>query len=800
MDLRFALRMLRKQPVFCLAAVLTLALGIGANSAIFSVFDAVILRPLPYRDPGRLVLVWQKRPDGRENGVSGTNYLEWVKQATSFECLEGAIFQFANVSTGGESIQVRGARVSANFISTLGVQPLLGRGFAADDAKPGSPRVVLISYNLWQTLLGGERKVVGLSIQWNGDPYTLIGVLPPGFDFVGAGVETWTPLIFQSQAELRSNKMAVLGRLKASVTATQSDREMQLIAKRLEDQFPEDNKGWSAMVTPLEDLLVGKVRAVLTALMVSVGLVLLVACANVSNLLLARSETRQKEIGIRSILGAGRAHLLRLLLTEAMLLSAVGGLAGLALAWGGLHLLVKLASGELPRIEGVGVDARVVGLTFLLTLVTTLVFGLLPARQLRTEDLQLVLRESGRGATRGRSGRKVRDLLVIFEIALSLMLAIGATLMARSLLWLEREDRGFQTQHLLSFQMSMTGPEFQSPPQKAAYFERIIEKLKSIPGVQTVGAITNPPIEGFRQIGLYFTPEGAANLNASNRPSAACNLINPDYFQASGIPIVRGRAFTMHDQEDSPYVAIISSALARRFFAGQNPIGRSLLMTSPGRGETEISRQIVGVAGDVRYLTRRTDDSIEIYLPYAQTTWPTVYVFVRTIGDPAHLAPAVRAALHTSGFRQPVSNVQTMDQWIDALNGGPRLNTWLAAIFAGIALALAAVGIYGVASYSVLLRTTEIGVRIAVGATPSDVLRLILGHALALAFTGIALGLAGYFALARVIRGLLYGTSPNDLSTVIATACLLGLIAVLACYLPARRATRCDPVTALRAE
>lgn len=797
--MRFTLRSLAKQPAFCLTAILTLALGIGANTAIFSVFDAVILRPWPYRDPGRLVMVWQTRPDGRINGVAGINYLEWIKQTSSFEGLEGLISQFCNVGARNDSVQASGARVSAGFFATLGIQPVLGRGFSQADDRPGAPPVALVNYGLWQSQLGSDRSVLGRPIHLNGDPYTLIGVLPPDFDFLGQGILVWTPLIFKSQAELSSNKMAVLGRMKSSVSLEQANREMQVVSKRLDSRFPE-YKGWSAKVNPLQDLVEGQIRPALTALLVGVGLVLLIACTNVSNLLLARSEARYKEVAIRTALGANRGRLIRQLLMETMILALAGSVAGLALAWGGLRLLVVIAAGQLPRIEGVGLDARVLVFTLAVTVITGLLFGLLPAHQLLSGDLQGALRESGRGSINTRGGRRARNLLVVSEIALSLMLAAGAMLMARSVLWLESQNRGFSPDRLLSFCVSFAGPEAQSPSKRAEYFERMLERISQVPGAKAVGAITNPPVEGYRQIGLYFTPSGSGPVDSSTRPSAGINLINPAYFKASGVPIVRGREFDGRDRENAPPVAIISSALARRFFPRQNPIGQTLLMPSPGRGETEITREIVGVAGDIRYLTRRADDSIEIYLPYAQTTWPTVYVLVRTGGDPGSLAPAVRDALRQSPWRQPISNVRSMEEWIGTLNGKARLNSLLAGIFAAIALTLAAVGIYGVISYSVAQRTKEIGIRIAMGASPDDILRWIVRQAILLAAAGVAIGLAGHFALSRVMRSLLYGTSPNDVSSWLGAAGILGVIAVVASYIPARRAMRSDPVLALRAE
>jgi putative ABC transport system permease protein len=800
MDVRIAFRTLAKQPAFCVAAILTLALGIGANTAIFSVFYAVILRPIPYPDPDRLVLVWQKRPDGRQNGVAGINYLEWVSQTKSFERLEGFIPQFYNVGAGDNTIQTQGARVAPGFLSTLGAQPVVGRGFTLEDAKIGAPPVAVVNFGLWQSLLGSDPKRLGQRLELNGAPYTLIGVLPKGFDFMGQPMDVWTPLKFERPTELRANKMAVLGRMKPSVGLEQVDRELQVVSKRLESLFPEDNKGWGAMVEPLQSSVSGRLRPALTALMVGVGLVLLIACTNVSNLLLARSEARCKEAAIRAALGATRFKLTRQLLMETMILTVAGSLAGLGLAWCGLRLMATIAAGQLPRVEGATLDGRVLAFTFAVTVITGLLFALLPARQLLGRDLQKSLRESGRGAINSRSGHNVRNMLMISEIALSLMLAIGAILMARSVLWLQNESRGFSPQHLLSFRVSFANPDLNSPTQKAAYFNRMLERVAQVPGVSSVGATPNPPLEGFRQIGLYFTPQGSGPLDSTNRPSASYNMINPDYFKATGVPILRGRRFDGRDQEDAPQVAIISSALARRYFAGQNPIGRTLLMANPGKGEADITREIVGMAGDVRYLTRRPEDSEEIYVPYGQTTWPTVYVFVRTERDPSGLAPAVRAALQGPPWRQPISSVQTAEEWIDTLNGKARLNSILAAAFAGIALALAAVGIYGVISYSVIQRNKEIGIRMALGASPDDILRWIVRQAMLLTAIGVGIGLAGHFALSRVMRSLLYGTSPSDTSSWLGAAAILALTAAAASYIPARRAMRGDPVKALRAE
>jgi len=799
MDLRITLRTLAKQPSFCLTAILTLALGIGANTAIFSVFNAVILRPWPYRDPGRLVMVWQTRPDGRINGVAGQDYSEWIKQAGSFERLEGLIPQFYNVGGREDTVQATGARVSPGFFDALGVQPALGRGFAKDDDQPGTPRVAIVNYSVWQSVFASDRSVLGKPIELNGEQYILIGVMPKDFDFVGQGMLVWTPLIFKSSGEFQSNKMAVLGRLKPAVTLKQANREMQVVAKRLEPMFPKTNTGWSAAVNALDEIIEGPVRPALTALMVGVGLVLLIACTNVSNLLLARSDVRYKEVAVRSALGANRGRLMRQLLTETMLLACAGSLAGVALAWAGLRVLARIAAGQLPRVEDVGLDARVLLFTLGVTVATGLLFGLLPAHKLLGGDLQAALRESGRGSIHTRGGSKARNVLVVSEIALSLMLAIGATLMARSVFWLENENRGFIPQHLLTFRVSFAGKEARDPSQMAAYFDRMLARLKQVPGVKAVGAITNPPVEGYKQIGLYFVPQGSGPIDPVTRISAGIDLINPSYFKATGVPILRGREFGEHDQENAAPVAIISNALARRYFPGQNPVGKTLQVGSPGRAG-DYTREIVGVAGDVRYLTRRAEDSIEIYMPFVQTTWPTVYVFVRTDGDAGRLAGAVRSALNQSGWRQPVSNLRTVEDWISYVNGKARLNSLLAAVFAAIALALAAIGIYGVISYSVVQRNKEIGIRMALGATPKQIRSWIVRQAVMLAAAGVAIGLAGHFALSRVLRSLLFGVSPNDVVTWLGAAAMLGVIAVAASYIPARRAMRSDPLAALRQE
>jgi len=798
MDLRFALRSFLKQPVFCLTAILTLALGIGANTAIFSVFNGIILRPFPYRDSDRVVMVWQKRPAGQMTSVAGVYYREWVKQATSFEGLGAFIPRTYNVGSGESISQTYGARISANFFSTLGVQPALGRDFVPNEDKPGSEHVAIVTYGLWQSQFGKDPNLLGHPILLNGEPFTLIGVLPQNFEFNMQDMQVWTPLVFETPTEANANKMAVFGKLKRGVSLEQANREMGVISNRLQAMFPED-KGWSADVYALSDMLGTNVRPALTALLVAVGLLLLIACANVANLLLARSDARSREVAIRSALGASRPRLIRQLITETMLLAIAGSLAGLALAYGGLKLLTTVAAGSLPRMAGVGLDARVLVFTALVTIATGVLFGLLPAHQLLGGDLQLALRETGRGSNNAAGGRRSRGILVVSEIALSVMLVIGATLMIQSLLWLQSGNRGYSPEHQLSFRVSLADPELSTRAKLSAYYQRMLDRVKSVPGVEAVAATNNLPVDGYRQVGMYFHVTSAPP-EAGEPPSAGIGMINAGYFHALGIPIVRGREYSEKDcGPDSAPVAIISSAIARQFFPGRDPVGEKLTLGGARRGD-QVALEIVGVAGDVGYLTKKPSDSEEIYVPYGQRTWPTVYVMVKTAGDPAGAVASIRGALRQSGWHQPITEVETMQQRFDKVNGKVRINSLLAGVFAMVALVLAAVGIYGVISYTVVQRSKEIGIRMALGASRVDIVRWIAGQGMILAAIGVAIGLAGQVALMRVARSLLYGTSANYIYAWIGAAVTLGLVAVLASYVPARRASRSDPAHALRAE
>ncbi len=737
-DLQYALRSLARQPGFCVSAVLTLALGIGVNTTMFSVFDAVVLHPLPYRDSNRLVLIWQKPPSGKEAAVAAVNYLEWGKQTKSFERLLGMRNLFFSYRGRGESHQLLGAEVSRGFFAALGLPPVLGREFLSGEEASDHNHVAVLSYGLWRREFAGDAGALGAAIQMNGASYTVIGVAAPNFDESLAlkGIDVWTPLYFDRDSAMRSNILAVFGRLRPAATIQEADQEMQMVARRLESEFPDIDRGWSAMVTPLQDYGVGRLRSTVAALLAAVGMVLLIACVNVANLLLARAEVRYKEIAIRAALGASRGRLIRQLLTETMLLALAGGMGGIAIAYFGVHLLIALKGVSLPGLQHASLNGNVLAFTCAVTVLTGILFGLLPARQLLGGDLNQAVRESGRSSINTRRGNGSRHALVISETALSLVLLTGALLMARSLLWLQKENRGFAPDHVLSFRVSVPRSDFPDASSMARYYRAVMERLAALPGVTGAGMSTNLPLDGFLLTGQHFSLPGSVAA-PSARPAAACDLIDSSYFKTLGIPLLQGRAFDDHDRDGAPLVAIVSNSLARRFFPGQNPIGHKIMVASLGKTAIE-AREIKGVAGDIRYLTRGAEDSLEIYLPYAQTTWPNIYVMLRTTRDPNSLAPSVRAALRDPGLnRQSMADLQSMEDRIAALNDKPRLNSFLAGIFAAIAVLLAAVGVYGVVSYSASQRAQEIGIRIALGATPRDIVRWILGQALKLTSAGL---------------------------------------------------------------
>jgi predicted permease len=809
-DARYALRMLWKSPGFALIAIVALALGIGANTAIFSVVNGVLLRPLPFPDSEQLMMVFERRPrQNREAGpVTPADFIDWQNQNQVFASMaaySGTAFNLTE--TGAEPEQIIGQFVTSGFFQTLGVQAAIGRVLSPDADRPGGDhRAVVLSHKFWQRHFGGDGRIVGRTITLNDEIFTVVGVMPPAFSYPDADTELWaTPRSAVPEvarvgnvdpATLRSlHYLNVIARLKPGVTREQAHSEMEGIAARLEQEHPIENTGHTARVVSLHEQTVGDVQPALLILLGAVALVLLIACANVANLLLARATARAKEMSIRTALGASRARLVRQLLTESTLLAIAGGAVGLMLALWGLDLLVALSPENIPRLHEIKLDARVLAFTLGVSLVTGLVFGLAPALQASKLDLNSSLKEGGRGTTEGFGRRRMRGALVVMEVALTLVLLIGAGLMLRSFSSLQRVDPGFRADNLLTMELSMPLGRFNESEQQAANFYReVINRISTLPGVESVGATWILPLSG-QGAGTGFEIEGYTPA-PNERTNTAFSSITPRYFETMGIPLVRGRQFVDSDTAESQGVAIINEAFARRYFASQDPVGRRIRP----RGDDNDWLTVIGVVGDVRQTGLAEEPRPEMFLSYLQSPFPFMNVVIRTTSDPTSLAAAVRREVWAVNPDQPVANVSTMNQLMSNSIARTRFNTLLLQLFAAVALALAVVGLYGVMAYSVAQRTHEIGVRMALGAKGSDVLKMVVGQGMILVTIGIALGLAAAFAATRLMVTLLYGVSATDPVTFIGIALLLIAAAFIACYIPARRATKIDPMIALRYE
>jgi predicted permease len=800
-DLRYGVRTLVKSPAFTIVAVLSLALGIGANTAIFSVVNGVLLRPLPYPEPERMVAVWHTPPQESFPGmtrfsVSPGNYLDWKEQSRAFEQM--AVYQYAglSLSAGADPVPVTGAAVSSDFFSALRTQVDRGRTFSPDEEQPGRDQVVVLGHGLWQRAFGADPNLVGRTVTLNSRSYTVVGVMPAGFEFP-AEAELWVPLAWDAaERQTRSiHDYLVVARLKRDASLAQAQAEMSTISSRLEQQYPEANKGWGAVVIPLKEDIVGDVRPALLVLFGAVGFVLLIACANVANLMLARGANRRKEIALRIALGATRGRIVRQLLCESVLLSVVGGLLGLMLAgWGG-QLLVRLSAGSLPNSGEVGMDAWALGFTLLVSLIAGVLAGVAPAMQFSKNEISETLKQgSGRGGSSVK--QRTRKALVVCEVALSLILLVGAGLMIRSFWKLQNVDPGFDTGNALTLSVGLPPTRYSEPQQVLAFHDRVLEQISALPGVVAVGSTTTVPLTGggSRQ---PFTVEGRPAPPVSEQPLAQTRYVSPDYFRAMGIPLRQGRAFEDRDREGAPQVVIISEAMARRFWPGENPVGKRLTASFH---ERQGPREIVGVVGDVK--SRGLDDEAgaTMYLPFRQAPRPWISFVARTASDPQGFVQPLSRAVYAADREQAISSVRTMEQVLTESLSGRRFNMTLLMTFAGLALALAAVGVYGVMNYSVMLRRRELGIRIALGARGLDVLRLVLGQGLALTLTGVGVGMAGAYALTRLMESLLYGVTATDFLTYGSVSGALILVGLLASFLPARRATKVDPMIALRSE
>ena len=796
-DIRYAVRSLLKRPGFLFVSVITLALGIGANTAIFSVVNAVLLRPLPYRDAERIVTLWQNNVKAgvARNDVSPANFLDWRDQSRSFEAMAGIEpFGFSMIGNG-EPERFSSWLVTSGFFEVLGANALHGRTFTTEDYQPGNERVVVIGYGLWQRRFGGDQNLVGQKLTLNGQPYAVVGILPPGVQFP-PDREVWAPRVLrENDRQLRGPTFwNVVARLKPGVTISQAQDEMSGIAARLAEQYPDTNGGMGATAVFLSEQLTGQVRSALLILLGAVGFVLLIACGNVANLLLVRGAERYREFAIRSALGAARSRLIRQLLTESLLLALLGGIGGVLLASWGVRLILAFSSAKIPRLEYVSIDAPVLLFALGVSVLTAAIFGLIPATQFSRPDLQSTLKEGGRGGVSGSSRHWVRNSLVVAEVAVALVLLTGAGLLVRSFVAVMRVDPGFEKERVLALQVFLAR-NYQKPEQVTGFFDQALEKIVAVPGVQSAAVVSSPPFINLEQ-DIAFTIQGLPVPPKGREPSAFYTETSADYLGVMTVPLRRGRFFTKFDGEKSAQVVVINETMARRYFANEDPIGKKLSLMFD---QIEV-REIVGVIGDVLHSGLDTEPRPEMFVPYQQSPTPQMTFMVKTTIDPVAMLTVVKTAVREVNRNQTFSKAATMDQLVSESLRQRRFNLFLLVSFAVLALVLAGIGVYGSINYSTRQRTHEIGLRMALGAQPGDVLRMIVGHGLMLALTGVAIGLTASFALTRLMKGLLFGISATDPITFAAISLLLTLIGLLASWIPAQRATKVDPLEALRYE
>jgi putative ABC transport system permease protein len=797
-DLRFGWRMLARNPGFTAIAVITLGLGIGVNTAIFSVVNGVLLHTFAYADPGRLVFMTEHSQQVPDMSVSYLDYLDWQKQNTVFTSL--AAVQGANFNLTGVEPPVRlsGWNVSANFFSTLGVKPVLGRDFlTAEDAPNGNP-VGIISYSFWQRQFGGDPGIIGKALTLNGRSCTVVGVLPPHFKFYGQS-DVFVPIGLEADSPVFKDRgdhpaIVTIARLRPGVTLAEARSQMETIAHRLATQYPKTNSGNSVAAQSLHEFAVGNIQAALLALMAAVGLVLLIACANIANLLLARGAGRNKEIAIRAALGAGRTRIFRQLLAESVLLALLGGAAGLLIGSFGISGLNGLIPAEFQGTVTISLDRWVLGFTLLVSIATGIIFGLAPALRASRTDLNESLKEGGRTSAAASERRLSRNFLAAFEIALALVLLAGAGLVIRSFRRLLQVNPGFATQHVLTMQLDLPQSSYPKDTQIANFYYRLIERVQNLPGVESVGLVTPLPLTAHGWQG-DFDIEGQPLPAPGHFPNSDYHTVSPGYFRTIGIPLLRGRLFAESDNHRVPLVAVVSENFARRYWPHEDPIGRRFQL---GTGSPWIS--VIGVVGDTKQygLTSRT--RTEFYLSYLQRPLSYMTVVVRTATSPLALTGEVRRQVSDLDKDVPVFNIRSMDQLLDESVSPQRMTMLLLGIFSALAMLLAAVGIYGVVSYSVSRRTHEIGIRMALGARQGDVLRLVLGEGMKLALIGVGCGIVAALGLTRLMASLLYDVKPTDPFTFVLVSLLLAGVTLLACYIPARRAAKVDPTVALRYE
>jgi len=795
--------MLIKHRGFTAAAVLTLALGIGANTAIFSVVNAVLLRQLPFRQPDQLLWIWSVRTDRDKAFFSIPDFIDFRDRNQTLDQISGMAYWGANLTGAGDPERVQGVRMSAYAFQMLGADAALGRTLVPDDDGPASSRVVVLTHAFWQRRFGADPSLIGQTIALNGDTFTVVGVLPREFVFPWLDAEIVVPLkmdIDGRRTDRDTNFLRAFARLKPGVTREQAQADLATIAAQLQQEYPEANaKKIAPRVLALREEIVGDYRKALLLLLCAVGLVLLIACSNIANLLLARASARHKEMAIRRALGASAKRLVKQLLTESVVLACIGGALGLMLAAWGIDLLLALSPAALPRANQAGVDARVLGFAAVLSLAVGLLFGLVPALHASRADLNEELKAGGRGGTVSPRRNRIRSLLVVSEVALAVVLAVGAGLFVKSFARLQRVSAGFETENLLLARLSLPQARYSNLASVLTFYDQVSERIKTVPGVESVGAANVLPLSGLF-VRTDFTVTGRASMSSSEAPAAQNRWVSPGYFSSMGIPLLQGREFTEHDKSGGQGVTVIDETLARRHFPNQNPLGAHLRFF-------ERDFEIVGVVGAVKHNGLEDEPTPTLYAPLAQVPASNLAFLasnmslaVRTGVDPLALQTAVRREIQAVDGEVPASSLKTMEQFLASAVAPRRFNLLLLVIFAGAALVLAATGMYGVISYLVTQRTHEIGVRLALGATPRDVLRLIVGQGMTLAIAGVFVGLIAALVVTRVMASLLFEVSATDPATFGAVTLILTGVALGACLVPARRSTRVDPMVALRRE
>ena len=804
--MRYALRVLRRSPGFTAIALLTLALGIGANTAIFSFVSGVLLKPLPYKDPQSIVLVWEKPPGGDRNGISTLNYLDWKNQNTVFEAMAAIHWGSLTLTGAAEPEELPGARVSAPFFAIFGVRAALGRTFASEEDQSGKSQVVVLSHRLWENRFGADPKVLGRTLTLNGKPCTVIGVLPAHGPFDRSWAQLWLPLAFEPGDMTRDyHWLSSYARLKPGVTLKQSQTAMDTIGAHIAEAFPESNKGWGVTVERFEDQLVGQqLRRSLYVLLAAVGAILLIGCANLANLSLARGTAREREIALRASLGAGRWRLIRQLLTENLFIAFAGGLLGLGVGYGMMRGLTWLMPPySLPSEADVSIDLHILLFTLAISLLTAILFGLAPAIHATRVDLTASMKEGGRSATSGAGRARLRGALIVSEVALAFILLSGAGLLINSFFRLQQVDTGFSSTKVITAGLPIPRTRFPQPEPLLQYLRLIRERVRAVPGVREVAFTNALPMEGWGD-GMPFLIAGRETVDRANRPACFYKRVSGSYFSTLRIHLVRGRTFTDRDTQGAPPIIVINESMAKRYFKNEDPIGQRILIQKllygqPGLG-SEIAWEVVGIVSDEQTGGLGDRKSAGIYVTFDQSPTNDVSMVLRAAIDPETLTPAINRAIHEINKDQPLSDVKTLDRIKSETVANDRLQTMLLTTFAALALLLAAIGIYGVISYSVTQRIHELGIRAALGASRGGLLALVIRRGMALALGGLALGLAGSLALTRLLGSLLYDASPRDPVTLTAVAAVLAGVALLACYIPARRAASVDPMVALRYE